>query len=105
MSTTAKPSRPGVHSIDHFALEIPDLALARRFYETFGLRVEQKGEGLDIHASASPHRWGRLLPGTRKRLAYMAFNCHADDLEALREQARAAGARFTDPHPAGSSEG
>ena len=105
MSTTAKPSRPGVHSIDHFALEIPDLALGRRFYETFGLRVEAQGEGLDIHASASPHRWGRLLPGNRKRLAYMAFNCHADNFEALREQAKAGGARFADAHPAGSSEG
>ncbi len=101
----AKPARPGVHSIDHFALEVPDLALARRFFETFGLRVEEEADGLHLYASASAHRWGRLMKGPRKRLAYLSFNCFAEDFEALREQARGAGARFADPHPSGSAEG
>jgi catechol 2,3-dioxygenase-like lactoylglutathione lyase family enzyme len=103
MST--KPQRPGVHSIDHFCLEVPDLALAKRFYDTFGLRVEEKDGGLNIHASASPHRWGRLLKGPHKRLAYLSLNCYQDDFEALKAQAQAAGAKFTDPHPSGSKEG
>ena len=29
----------GVHSIDHFAVQVPDLAEARGFYEAFGLDV------------------------------------------------------------------
>ncbi len=101
----AKPPRPGVHSIDHFALEIPDLALARRFFDTFGLRVEEKPDGLHLYASASPHRWGRLIKGPRKRLAYFSLNCFAEDLEALREQAGAAGARFAEPYPSASTDG
>jgi catechol 2,3-dioxygenase-like lactoylglutathione lyase family enzyme len=104
-ASPSKPARPGVHSIDHFALEVPDLALARKFYETFGLRVEEKAGGLDIHASASPHRWGRLMQGPRKRLAYIALNCYAEDFDALKQQAQAAGATFTEPHPKGSAEG
>jgi catechol 2,3-dioxygenase-like lactoylglutathione lyase family enzyme len=100
-----RPARPGAHSIDHFALEVPDLGLARRFYDAFGLRLEGSGDSLDIHASASAHRWGRLLQGPHKRLAYLSLNCHADEFEALKEQARTAGAKFTDPHPAGTAEG
>ena len=101
----AKPSRPGVHSIDHYTLEVPDLALAKQFYETFGLRVESKGDTLEAFASGSPHRWARLVKGAHKRLGYFALNCYADDLEAIRAQAKEQGARFTDPHPAGSNEG
>ncbi len=101
----AKPARPGVHSIDHFALEVPDLVLARKFFDTFGLKVEDKPDGLHLYASASPHRWARLMKGARKRLAYLSLNCFAEDFDALREQARSAGARFAEPHAAANAEG
>ena len=83
-----RQGRFGVHSIDHFALEIPDLAKGRHFFDCFGLRVEDKPEGLELYASASPHRWGRLFKGAHKRLAYLALNCYEADLEPLREQAK-----------------
>jgi len=105
MSPAPKPDRPGVHSIDHFALEVPDLALAKKFFDTFGLRVEERPDGLHLYASASPHRWARLMKGERKRLAYLSLNCYAEDFEALREQARAGGASFTAAHPAANPEG
>jgi catechol 2,3-dioxygenase-like lactoylglutathione lyase family enzyme len=100
-----KPARPGAHSIDHFALEVPDPAVARKFFEAFGLRVEETPDALDIHASASPHRWGRILKGPHKRLAYLSLNCYQDDFDALKAQAAAAGAVAADPHPSGSGEG
>jgi catechol 2,3-dioxygenase-like lactoylglutathione lyase family enzyme len=100
-----KQGRHGVHSIDHFALEIPDLAKGRHFFDCFGLRVEEKPEGLELYASATPHRWGRLFKGARKRLAYIAVNCYANDLEPLREQAKAAGATFAKRYVHGSDEG
>ncbi len=59
----SKQGRYGVHSIDHFALEIPDLAKGRFFFDSFGLRVEEKAEGLELYASDTPHRWGRLFKG------------------------------------------
>ena len=103
-SGTPYRDRAGVHSIDHFALEVPDLNAAEAFFDAFGLRVKSGNGGLDLHASASDHRWGRLIPGRHKRLGYLAFNCYAGDFESIREQVKAAGA--TDhPHPAGSTEG
>ena len=104
-SFQSRQGRFGVHSIDHFALEIPDLKKGRFFFDCFGLRVEEKSEGLELYAAETPHRWGRLLPGKHKCLAYLALNCYVEDLEPLREQARAAGARFAEPHPHGSAEG
>ncbi|MSQ50817.1 MAG: metapyrocatechase [Betaproteobacteria bacterium] len=100
-----KQGRYGVHSIDHFALEIPDLGVGRNFFNCFGLRVEDKPEGLELYASATPHRWGRLFKGAHKRLAYIALNCYETDIEPLREQAKAAGARFAKPYAHGSNEG
>jgi len=97
--------RRGIHSIDHFALEVPDLQLAQTFFDAFGLRVERTGEGLNLHASGSDQRWGRLIEGPRKRLAYLSFNAYAKDLDALRAQVAASGARIAERHPAGSAEG
>lgn len=101
---TPDNNRPGIHSIDHFTLEVPDLAAAQRFYDAFGLRVKAAAGGLELYCSGSDHRWGRVVPGKRKRLGYLAFNCYAADLEPIREQTKAAGAAFADP-PAGHREG
>ena len=105
MSHPTQQGRYGVHSIDHFALEIPDLEKGRFFFDNFGLRVEQKSEGLELFASDSPHRWGRLFKGARKCLAYLSLNCYEKDLEPLREQAKAAGAVFAQPHAQGGKDG
>ena len=104
-SGTPYRDRAGVHSIDHFALEVPELNAAQAFFDAFGLRVTTGSAGLDLYASGSDHRWGRILPGKRKRLAYLAFNCYVGDFESIGEQVKAAGAAAADPHPAGSAQG
>ncbi|SAK99237.1 glyoxalase/bleomycin resistance protein/dioxygenase [Caballeronia pedi] len=91
-------SRTGasVHSIDHFALNVPSVDDAARFYTTFGLQVvpdaEQK-EALIIRA-ADGHRWARILPASSKSLAYLSFNCFENDLEQICAQVKASGAAF-----------
>lgn len=81
-----------VHSIDHYALAVPDLAVARHFHEAFGLRVEADGDGLNLYA-ADGHRWARCVPGPARSLAYLSLNCYAADFDGLVAQAMAAGAR------------
>ena len=58
----------GVHSIDHFGLQVPDLAKARDFYETFGLDVRDTAEGLDLYTFGNDHCWGRIVEGPVKQL-------------------------------------
>lgn len=84
-----------VHSIDHFALNVPSVDEAERFFSAFGLDVASRGTGeareLELRA-ADGHRWGRVLPAARKSLAYLCFNCFEADLPAIRSQVEASGA-------------
>ena len=73
----------GVHSIDHFALQLPDLGQARHFFESFGLDVKDDGERLAISAGVNPHIWGRLSEGPVKQLRYLSFGIFADDEAAF----------------------
>lgn len=85
--------RASVHSIDHFALNVPSVDEAERFYTAFGLHVSRAGrerEQLELRAGDG-HRWARILPSTGKSLAYLSFSCFDGDLEAIRAQVEAAG--------------
>lgn len=86
-------ARYGVHSIDHFSMEVPSLDEAKHFFTHFGLEVEQVAdEELQLRCQGDPQVWGRLRDGSRKRFAYLSLNCYADDFDALRTQANLAGA-------------
>ncbi|WP_322028600.1 VOC family protein [Paraburkholderia sp. J76] len=86
-------ARASVHSIDHFALNVPSIDDAAKFYRAFGLDVAtagaQAGE-LELRAGDG-HRWARILPAPFKSLAWLSFNCFEADVEALRAQVEAAG--------------
>ena len=108
MHETTSPRRiAAVHSIDHFALNVPSLAEGRHFFDAFGLDVAdvpgRSGE-LDVRA-ADGHRWARLIEATRKSLAYLSFNAYADELPALHDQIAAAGASFVSTGPGHQGEG
>lgn len=86
-------ARSSVHSIDHFALNVPSIDEAARFYRAFGLDVTTAGpqaSELELRA-ADGHRWARILPASSKCLAWLSFNCFEADLDALRAQVKAAG--------------
>lgn len=88
------PVGASVHSIDHFALEVPSIVAAEDFFFSFGLDVTRIGTErpeLEIRA-ADGHRWARILQGDRKSLAYLSFNCFKDNFDELEDQARSAGA-------------
>jgi catechol 2,3-dioxygenase-like lactoylglutathione lyase family enzyme len=73
----------GVHSLDHFALAVPDLAEARRFYQSFGLDVRDEAGNLGLYTIGHPHRWGLVSKGEVKCLRYLSFAVFADEFEAF----------------------
>jgi catechol 2,3-dioxygenase-like lactoylglutathione lyase family enzyme len=96
MSNDASTRRAAVHSIDHFALNVPSIDDARHFYSAFGLDVRDIGEGPDTQLelrALDGHRWARILPAASKSLAYLSFNCFEGDLGTLERQVREAGGR------------
>lgn len=96
----AGESRYGVHSVDHFALEVPSLEKARHFFSHFGLDVGQNAQGgLTLKTFGNDHVWARVQEGPRKRLAWLSLACWADEYDGLVAQLQAHGAR---PAPAGA---
>jgi len=95
----------GVHSIDHFALSVPELPEEEKFLLAFGLRVENQGHRLLVRASASDHVWAVILPGSGKKLQYVSMGCYESDLAALRHQVESAGGTIATPHAQGDTNG
>jgi len=73
----------GVHSIDHFGLQVPDLVKARDFYEAFGLDVRETADGLELYTFGNDHCWGRIVEGPVKQLRYISFGLYDEDEDAL----------------------
>ena len=85
-----------IHSLDHFALRVPDLSLAASFYEAFGLSVARVGEVLTLKCAGSGHVWARIVQGANKGLAWLSFGCADTDYRGLLRQLEAAGAQRQD---------
>lgn len=88
MAESSMPNRRsgilGVHSIDHFALAVPDLEEARRFYTLFGLDVRDEDGGLGLYTFGHNHCWGTVTGGAQaKHLRYLSFGAFAEDMEGL----------------------
>jgi catechol 2,3-dioxygenase len=102
---TRRPDALGVHSLDHFALAVPDLEPARRFYSAFGLTVQEDGAALGLQTEGSAHRWGRISEGPRKALRYLSFGAFGDDVERFRARLDQLGSERIDPPPGVESNG
>jgi catechol 2,3-dioxygenase len=100
IAPTRRPGALGVHSLDHFAFSVPDLAVAADFYQAFGLEVRAVGNHLDLYTKGHPHRWVRLSEGPRKALGYVSLGVFEDDLERFKAHFAALGVVQTDA-PAG----
>ena len=87
----------GVHSLDHFALSVPNLLQAQRFYASFGLDVREEGAGLALYTHGHPHRWAVLLESRAKQLRYLSFGIFAQDVERLKQHIEACGTPLLEP--------
>ncbi len=84
-----------VHSVDHFALGVPDLAAAERFYGTFGLTVDDAPSGLRL--STPQGLAGRIGEAAQRRLEYLSFGIDADALAPFGRRLEAGGVARADP--------
>jgi catechol 2,3-dioxygenase-like lactoylglutathione lyase family enzyme len=108
-ATTAAVRRSqvtAIHSIDRFAISVPELDAARRFFTAFGLDVREVAGGLELRTFASGHCWANVHEsGRAKRLEYLSFGVYPEDLEPLARRARELGVTITDPHPLSDGQG
>jgi catechol 2,3-dioxygenase len=109
MPSDEQPDRAGagvgVHSLDHFCLQVPDLAVAKDFYTAFGLEIREAGATLELYTAGHPHCWGVLREGARKRLHYVSFGAFASDLPRFRERLKRQAISLAEPPRDVESEG
>ena len=105
IAPSRRPNALGVHSLDHFAMAVPDLEEARRYYVAFRLDVRERGPGLNLYTFDHPHRWGMLTEGPRKALCHLSFGIFADDVERFSAHLDACGVQRLDPPPGVDSNG
>ena len=104
ITPTRRANTLGVHSIDHFTLVVPDLEVARTFYERFGLDVRDASGTLELYTMGNPHRWARILKGEgEKRLLYVSFGIFADDEAAFKAHLDKQGVKYI-AAPAGADD-
>jgi catechol 2,3-dioxygenase-like lactoylglutathione lyase family enzyme len=103
--TISTAQNVGVHSLDHFALGVPDVGDARRFYGGFGLDVRDEGAGLGLYGADGKHRWGVVQPAARKQLAWVSFGCFEQDLPYFAERLDAHRIERIAPPPGAPADG
>ncbi len=62
-----------ISGLHHYALEIPDLAVADGFLQDFGLQTADKGGALVAACAGRDQEQVRLLEGPAKRLHHVSF--------------------------------
>jgi catechol 2,3-dioxygenase-like lactoylglutathione lyase family enzyme len=86
VGATRRAGELGVHSLDSFNLAVPDLKVAKAFYEEFGLELQARGNRFDVHTSGHGHRWGTISEGPRKQLSHLSFGVFDDDFSRFKER-------------------
>jgi catechol 2,3-dioxygenase-like lactoylglutathione lyase family enzyme len=103
-AVSRRPGELGVHSLNGFGIETPDLALADRFYRSFGLNIGERGDALDLYTEGYANPWVTLIGGKRRRLAHLSFGAFEEDLPAFKLRLERMGIALLDP-PSGSASG
>lgn len=100
-----RPAVVAVHSVDRFVYTVPDLAVAQKFYEAFGLEVRKQDDRIDLHTFNHPHCWASIFQaGERKQLQYVRYGIFAEDEAEFKSRVDRLDLGAT-PHPLGDSQG
>jgi catechol 2,3-dioxygenase len=100
-----RPGVLGVHSLDHFAFTVPDLATAQAFYRNFGLDARAEGDKLALYTFGHEHRWGVLEEARGKNLQHLTFGVFEDDLPRFRAKLDQLGITRIAPPPGSGGNG
>ena len=84
-----------VHSLDHFALSVPDPDAGGAFYTSFGLTASARPNALRLDTPLGLA--GFLYEGPRKHLHHLAFGVDAAELGVLRQALEKGGVALLEP--------
>lgn len=97
-------SKYGIHSINHFAIAVPDISTVQHFTENFGLSLSPKGHYWALSARDA-HEWARISEAKQKQTLYISLNCYPEDFAGLQSQILANGGTAHPPCETGPQDG
>ena len=94
-----------IRNLQHFALTVPDVQAGQRFYETFGLDAQARGNCLVLRCAGRDQDQVALREGQGRRLHYVSFGTTADALLSAKQELERGGVRLLDPPDDGAPDG
>jgi catechol 2,3-dioxygenase-like lactoylglutathione lyase family enzyme len=94
-----------IRNLQHFALSVPDVETGRRFYETFGLDAQARGNRLVLRCAGRDQDQLVLSEGRGRRIHYVSFGAMADGLLSAKRKLEHGGVRLLDPPGDGMPSG
>src|ERR1700678_4376043 len=92
-----------ISGLHHYALEVPDLAVAEGFLQDFGLETGEKDGSLVAKCPGRDQEQVRLLQAPAKQLHHVTFTLRPGSMDSVREALERAGTPVIEP-PAGATE-
>lgn len=96
IAAVKRPGELGIHSMDMFHMQVPDLRVAEDFYKAFGLDIREEGNALGVYTHGSSHRWATISEGPRKKLGYLSFVVYEEDFEPMKRRVEQQGIKLMD---------
>ena len=93
-----------IRNIQHFAMSVPDLDVAKVFYEDFGLQTLWRGDILVVRCHGRDQDQILLTQGRRKRLSHVSFGTDAVSYDLIRQRLLRSGLELL-AAPPGMAEG
>ena len=94
-----------ISGLHHYALEVPDLAVAAGFLEDFGLETGEKDGSLVARCPGRDQEQVRLVQAPVKRLHHVSFTLRPGTLDSAAEALERAGAPVIEPPPGATEDG
>ncbi|CAG9271637.1 Metapyrocatechase [Paraburkholderia unamae] len=85
-----------IRNIQHFSMSVPDLAIARVFYEDFGLETFERDGTLVCRCYGRDQDQVILTQGPRKRLTYVSYGTDEQSLREIRANLERGGVELLD---------
>src|SRR5271155_6158430 len=89
---TGRRGRAVISGLHHYALEVPDLAVAEGFLQDFGLETSEKDGSLVARCPGRDQEQVRLVQAPAKRLHHVPVTLRPGSLDAVCEGLERSGA-------------
>src|ERR1700745_3123331 len=94
-----------ISGLHHYALEVPDLAVAEGFLQDFGLETGEKDGSLVATCPGRQQEQVRLVEAPAKRLHHVTFTLRPGTTDAVREALERSGTPAIEPPPGATEDG